>query len=116
MLCDDKKPTFTILQTFCPRWFVLVFVFVCVFVFIVFVAFVFVFESVSVFAFVCVFVVVIVHVLDFMHIVGAALGCHNRRVAAIGGLPQLSRLKTKCMNHYTLSGSESTRLILAYEE
>ena len=29
---------------------------------------------------------------------------------------QMSRLKTKCMNHYTLSGSGSTRLILAYEE
>ena len=30
--------------------------------------------------------------------------------------PLLSRPKTKCMDHYTLSGPDSTRLILSYGE
>ena len=46
---------------------------------------------------------------------GAALGYTEGKPVRLGAA-ELSRLKTKCMNHYTLSGSGSTRLILSYGE
>ena len=39
-----------------------------------------------------------------------------RKCVEFASAGALSRPKTKCMDHYTLSGPDSTRLILSYGE